>query len=807
MMAIKVHELAKELKISTMALRKHLSDMGINVKSHMSPLDDETVKKIREKFNLEKAAVKQREIDKKDYHKKIELEKKRREEEAKKAPKIIELKRRKKEIPVFEEKEIKKAEKKPAIAKSVHKKAPTERPYKKTEKSIPPTPPPPPIPPKEIISKEKAKAAKKKDFEEKDKHLKAKLKQFKKSRRKKILIPTAEEEAEITKNIKRTLSGHKKKKKYKKEEKPQVKVDEKIVISEFTSVSELAKIIEIPASQIISKFFSLGQMVTINQRLDRDSLEMICAEFNLDVEFQDEYGTEILSEKAEEKKDVEMLPRPPVVTIMGHVDHGKTAILDYIRSSNVVESESGRITQHIGAYQINYNDHKITFLDTPGHEAFTAMRARGANVTDIVIIVVAANEGVKKQTIEAIDHAKAAGVPIIVAINKIDLKDANVDRTIADLMKQNLMLEGYGGEVLWTKCSAATGEGIDELLELILLSAEMQELKAPVDVSGKGVVIESKKDQRMGTIATILLQEGKLRKGDNVVCGATFGRVRKMLDENNQEVKEMYPSDVAQIFGLNEVPKAGDILNQVKDEKIARQISSERKLIRQEREKLHEKTNLNNLFQKIKEHEMSELRIIVKADTDGSVEALCDSFQKLSTDEVMINIIHRAVGGINEADIHLASASDAVIIGFHVRANSSAKKLAEDEKVQIKIYHVIYDAIEDIQKAMEGMLAPELKEMYLGTALVKQIFKIKKVGTIAGCFVEKGLIVKDAKIRLYRNNIMIHEGKIASLKHFAEEVNEVKAGSECGIGIEGYNDVKEGDVIEAFKVEEVSRKL
>ena len=807
MMAIKVHELAKELKISTMALRKHLSDMGINVKSHMSPLDDETVKKIREKFNLEKAAVKQREIDKKDYHKKIELEKKRREEEAKKAPKIIELKRRKKEIPVFEEKEIKKAEKKPAIAKSVRKKAPTERPYKKTEKSIPPTPPPPPIPPKEIISKEKAKAAKKKDFEEKDKHLKAKLKQFKKSRRKKILIPTAEEEAEITKNIKRTLSGHKKKKKYKKEEKPQVKVDEKIVISEFTSVSELAKIIEIPASQIISKFFSLGQMVTINQRLDRDSLEMICAEFNLDVEFQDEYGTEILSEKAEEKKDVEMLPRPPVVTIMGHVDHGKTAILDYIRSSNVVESESGRITQHIGAYQINYNDHKITFLDTPGHEAFTAMRARGANVTDIVIIVVAANEGVKKQTIEAIDHAKAAGVPIIVAINKIDLKDANVDRTIADLMKQNLMLEGYGGEVLWTKCSAATGEGIDELLELILLSAEMQELKAPVDVSGKGVVIESKKDQRMGTIATILLQEGKLRKGDNVVCGATFGRVRKMLDENNQEVKEMYPSDVAQIFGLNEVPKAGDILNQVKDEKIARQISSERKLIRQEREKLHEKTNLNNLFQKIKEHEMSELRIIVKADTDGSVEALCDSFQKLSTDEVMINIIHRAVGGINEADIHLASASDAVIIGFHVRANSSAKKLAEDEKVQIKIYHVIYDAIEDIQKAMEGMLAPELKEMYLGTALVKQIFKIKKVGTIAGCFVEKGLIVKDAKIRLYRNNIMIHEGKIASLKHFAEEVNEVKAGSECGIGIEGYNDVKEGDVIEAFKVEEVSRKL
>ena len=806
MMSIKVHEMAKELKISTMALKKHLSDMGIKVKSHMSPLDDETVKKIREKFNLEKAAVKQREIDREDYHKKIELERKRKEEEKKKAPKIIELKKRKKEVPVFEEKEIKKAEKK-ASSKPVYKKPQPEKRQKKIEKAIPPTPPPLPIPPKEIISKDKTKATKKKDFEEKDKHLKAKLKQFKKSKRKKILIPTAEEEAEITKSIKRTLSGHKKKKKYKKEEKPQVKIDEKIVISEFTSVSELAKIIEIPASEIISKFFSLGQMVTINQRLDRDSLEMICAEFNLDVEFQDEYGTEILTEKEEEKKDLEMLPRPPVVTIMGHVDHGKTAILDYIRSSNIVESESGGITQHIGAYQITYNNQKITFLDTPGHEAFTAMRARGANVTDIVIIVVAANEGVKKQTIEAIDHAKAAGVPIIVAINKIDLKDANVDRTIADLMKQNLMLEGYGGEVLWAKCSAVTGEGIDELLELILLSAEMQELKAAVNVSGKGVVIESKKDQRMGTIATILLQEGKLQKGDNVVCGATYGRIRKMVDENNRELKELNPSDVAQIFGLNDVPKAGDILNQAKDEKVARQISSERKLIRQEREKLHEKTNLNNLFQKIKEHEMSELKIIVKADTDGSVEALCDSFQKLSTDEVMVNIIHRAVGGINEADIHLASASDAVIIGFHVRANSAAKKLAEDEKVQIKIYHVIYDAIEDIQKAMEGMLAPELKEMYLGTALVKQIFKIKKVGTIAGCFIEKGIVSKDAKIRLYRNNIMIHEGKIASLKHFSEEVNEVKAGSECGIGIEGYNDVKEGDIIEAFKIEEVSRKL
>jgi len=803
-MSIRVHEMAKELKISTGALKKHLSDMGIIVKSHMSPLSDEIVQKIREKFNLTKAAVKQREIDRKDYHNKIESERKKSEEA--KPPKVIVLKRKKKEVPVFEEKEIKKSEKK-TVAKPVHKKNHPESYSKKTVKPASPPPPPPPIPSKILTSKDKEKAAKKKDFEEKNKHLKAKLKQFKKSKRKKAIAPTAEEEAIISKNIKRTLAATKKKKKYKKEEKQQVRADEKIVISEFTSVSELAKIIGISATEIISKFFSLGQMVTINQRLDKDSLEMICAEFNLDVEFQDEYGGEILTKKVEKNQDLEMQSRAPVVTIMGHVDHGKTAILDYIRSANVVESESGRITQHIGAYQIIHNDFKITFLDTPGHEAFTAMRARGANATDIVVIVVAANESVKKQTIEAIDHAKAAGVPIIVAINKIDLKDANVDRTIADLMKQNLMLEGYGGDVLWTKCSAVTGEGIDDLLEQILLAAEMYEFKAPINVNGKGIVIESKKDSHMGTIATIMLQEGKLHKGDNVVCGATYGHIRKMVDENNKELKEIGPSDIAQVFGLNGVPKAGDIINQVKDEKIARQISSERKLIRKEREKIHEKTNLDNLFQKIKEHEMSELRIIVKADTDGSVEALCDSFQKLSTEEVMLNIIHRAVGGINEADVHLASASDAIIVGFHVRANSTAKKLAEDEKIQITIYHVIYDAIEDIQRAMEGMLSPELKEIFLGNALVKQIFKIKKVGTIAGCFIEKGVITKDAKIRLFRNNIMIHEGKIISLKHFSEEVNEVRAGSECGIGIEHYNDLKEGDVIEAFKVEEISRKL
>jgi len=795
-MAIRVHELAKEFKISTAALKKHLLDMGVVVKSHMSPVDEEIEIKIREKFNQEAASVKQRQKDRQLIHKKIVLAEKKKKDEIKEAAlaKKIEKKPEEKEIPVFVEKQIKKAgayegKRKPELRKIIEKKPPKQ--------------------PEKILETKFKDIKKKKEtsYAEKDKHLKAKLKQLKKGGRKKKFLPSESEEAAISKNIKRTLSTSKKTKKYKKDEKEQVQREFTIVLSEFTSVSELAKIMNVSATEIITKFFAMGLMVTINQRLDKESLEMICDEFEFEVEFQDEYGTDILEEKQEERSDLEKLPRPPVVTIMGHVDHGKTSILDRIRSTNIIAGEHGGITQHIGAYQVEYNDKKISFLDTPGHEAFTAMRARGANVTDIAIIVVAANESVKPQTIEAIDHAKAASVPIIVALNKIDLKDANIDRVINDLMKQNLMLEGYGGEVLWIKCSALTGEGIDDLLDTILLSAEMLEFKAPQAISGKGFVVESKKDQRMGTIVTILLQEGTLHKGDNIVCGATFGRVRKMEDERGNELKEIFPSDVAILYGLNGVPKAGDIINQVENEKTARQISTERMHIRQEREKYHGKTSLDNLFQKIKEKGISEIKMIVKADTDGSVEALCDSFQKLSTDEVKVNIIHKAVGGINEADVSLASASDAIIIGFHVRSNSAAKKLAEDEKVEIKIYQVIYEAIEDIQLSMEGMLAPELREKFLGSAVVKQIFKIKKVGTIAGCHIEKGTIIKTAKIRLNRNDIMILEGTLSSLKHYAEEVTEMKAGTECGIGIEGYNDIKENDVIEAYIIEEISRKL
>ncbi|MBT4332305.1 MAG: translation initiation factor IF-2 [Candidatus Cloacimonetes bacterium] len=800
-MPTKVHQLAKELKISTAALKKHLNDMGVIVKSHMSPIDEKTETDIRAKFNAEFAAVKKRQHDRNTFHKKIVLADRKKEEIAKEKKTQTPEKDKRQEVPTFVEKSIKKTDtRKPNKKENVYKK-PNSSSKKAKLPDVPPTEE------KRKFKDHDKKAVSEKAFDKKDKHLKAKMQHLSKGKRKKRFVPNEMQEAEIAKNIKQTLSDDSSKKKKYKKDKVQISSDTKLVINEYTSVSELAKLMGLAASEIITKFFMMGQMVTINQRLDKESLEMICDEFDFDVDFKEEYGSEILEEQKVEDENLELATRPPIVTIMGHVDHGKTAILDRIRSTNVIAGEAGGITQHIGAYQVDYNDHKITFLDTPGHEAFAAMRARGANVTDIAIIVVAANESVKKQTIEAIDHAKSASVTIIVAINKIDLKDANVDKTISDLMKHNIMLEDYGGDVMWTECSAKTGEGIDDLLESILLTTEMMELKAPVNINGEGIVIESKKDSRKGTIVTILMQRGKLVKSDSVVCGATYGHIRKIEDERGNEINELNPADVGVLYGLNKVPKAGDILNKVDDEKKARQISAERRNIRREREKFQTKTNLDNLFQRIKEDQMSEIKLIVKADTDGSVEALCDSFQKLSTEEIAVNIIRKAVGGINEADVNMASASDAIIIGFHVRAGTSAKKLAEDEKVEIKLYQIIYEAIEEIESAMTGMLKPKFVEKYLGTAVVKQAFRIKGIGTIAGVAVEKGVVRNEGVVRIYRNDIIIHEGKLSSLKHYSEEVKELKAGTEGGIGIENFNDIKTADIIENYIIEEVKRKL
>ncbi|MCB5263748.1 MAG: translation initiation factor IF-2, partial [Candidatus Cloacimonetes bacterium] len=521
----------------------------------------------------------------------------------------------------------------------------------------------------------------------------------------------------------------------------------------------------------------------------------------------DEYGSDLIELEMDKYSDVAEEPRAPVVTIMGHVDHGKTSILDYIRNENIVAGESGGITQHIGAYQIEINEHKITFLDTPGHEAFTAMRARGANVTDIAVIVVAATEGVKPQTREAIDHARAAGVSLIIAINKVDLPEANVDKTIADLLELGVYLEQYGGEVPWCRTSTVTGEGILNLIELILLSAEMLDLKAKQDIPAEAIVVEAQKDSRMGSVATILMQQGKLKRGDIIVCGAVNGRVRRMENERGLEIKELGPSDVARIYGLSDTPKAGDVLNQVDSEKTARSISTERQQVRMEREKYQNKSSLQNIFARIKEEQVNTLNIILKTDTDGSAEAIADSLQKLANEEVSVNIIHRSVGGISETDVSLASASDAIILGFHVRATQQARRMAEDEGVQIKLYQVIYDAIDDIRAALEGMLAPTIEEQSIGSATVKQVFKIKKLGTIAGCQVDRGVIQSNCLVRLYRNDVLITEDKLSSLKHYSNDVKEVRAGSDCGLSLVSFSDIKEGDVFEAYIEQEVAKKL
>lgn len=842
-MTIRVHELAKELKISTMALKKHLSDLGVTVKSHMSLIEDEVADKIRKKYKEQVDAEKQAERDRKrliEMRQAAKAQKTTQEVETKKKEEIVPpVPEKVEEVPKKEEpKPVKEPEKKtvkPVTEKPIEEKpketikekpskptpekpkiappktaTPAKPEYRKKQEPTAPakktvlTPPPP------EIKKEEKKFGKTKisheELGEKSKHKKAIISSSKKAKQK--LIETIEiDEAEISRNIKKTLQKSSKRKKYQRVAQYVEDHSDEIVIREFTSVSELAKIMNVSPSDIISKFFMMGQLVTMNQRLDRDSLEMICDEFKVDYRFEDEYGMDIIDKEHQQYANVEEKPRPPVVTIMGHVDHGKTSILDYIRNTNVVAGESGNITQHIGAYQIEINKHKITFLDTPGHEAFTAMRARGANVTDIAVIVISATEGVKAQTKEAIDHAKAAGVSIIIAINKVDLPEANVDKVIAQLMEIGVYPEQYGGDIPWCRTSVVTGEGILNLIELILLTAEILELKAKRDVPASAVVIEAGMDARMGPYATILMQEGTLRKGDIVVCGAVHGRIRKMENERGAEIKVMYPSDVARVYGLSDTPKAGDILNQVDSEKTARNISTERLQIRLEREKYQNKSSLQNIFARIQEEQINTLNIILKTDTDGSAEALADSFQKLSNKEVSVNIIHKSVGGINEADVSLAAASDAIIIGFHVRPSHQARKLAEEEGVQIKLYQVIYDAIDDLHNALEGMLKPKYEEQVIGSAIVKQVFKIKKVGTIAGCQVDKGVIQVNCKVRLYRNDVLVTEDTVSSLKHYADDVKEVRAGSECGLTLASFSDIKEGDLLEAYIINEVNNKL
>ena len=583
-----------------------------------------------------------------------------------------------------------------------------------------------------------------------------------------------------------------------------------IRVNEFVSVSELATAMKVPATQIVQfAFKELGLMVTVNQRLDFDQIELIASAFGFQAVKEDEYAAEAELDRAEESPE-QLVSRPPVVTIMGHVDHGKTSLLDYVRKANIVAGEAGGITQHIGAYHVELpGDKKITFLDTPGHQAFTAMRARGAQVTDIVVLVVAADDQVMPQTIEAISHARNAGVPMIVAINKIDLPTANVPKVKQDLLQHNVVLEEFGGTTLSAEISAKKGTGIDHLLEQILLQAEILDLKANPSGKGHGTVLEATLDPGKGPLATILVQRGTLVGGDNFICGKFSGRVRALYDERGKTVKAAGPSIPVQILGFEGVPAAGDVFAVVTDAVEARDIAQKRQRLEREAQNRRSAkgTSLEDFSRALKEGEVSMLRIIIKADQGGPAEALADALAQLTTSEVRVDVVHRGVGAITESDILLAKASGAIVLGFHVRPDSNARAAAEREQVDVRTYRIIYEAVEDVRNALEGLLKPEERETVLGEAEVLQLFKVSKVGTIAGCTVRSGTIQRTAKARVIRDGSPVYTGGLSSLKRFKDDVREVREGLECGIGIENFNDLKVGDRIESFRMEEIKRTL
>lgn len=578
-----------------------------------------------------------------------------------------------------------------------------------------------------------------------------------------------------------------------------------VVLNGPLTVQDLAKKLNKTAAEVIKKLISLGVMATINQELDVDTAAIVAQEMGAQVEVKIETPITELPDIPDDPANLK--DRPPVVTVMGHVDHGKTTLLDAIRQTNVTATEAGGITQHIGAYQVTLKGRKITFIDTPGHEAFTAMRARGAQVTDIAILVVAADDGVMPQTVEAINHAKEANVPIIVAINKVDKPGANPERIKQQLTEYGLVPEEWGGETIMVPISALRKQGLDQLLEMVLLVADLAELKANPDRPARGVVIEAKLDRGRGPVATVLVQKGTLKVGDNIVAGSVYGRVRAMFDDRGNRVNEAPPSMPVEILGLDNVPEAGDIFQVVEDEKLARQIAEQRQIEKRQKElQVAGKTSLEEIFKQM-EGQVKELKLILKGDVQGSVEALRNALERLSTDEVRVSLIHTGVGAITETDVMLAAASNALIIGFQVRPDANARKAAESTGVEIRLYRVIYEVLDDIKAAMAGLLEPERREVTLGHAEVRATFKVPKVGTVAGCYVTEGKIVNKSMVRLIRDGVVVYEGRIASLKRFKDDVREVAQGFECGIGLEKFNDIKEGDILEAYTIEEIKREL
>lgn len=855
----RIYDIAKEYNISSDALLKVLRGLGFTIKSHMSVASDDMLEAIEDKFKKEIEATKKDDEARKKRLQEIEAKKRREEAEKaarrRKAEKIArkkkalaeekakeraarELERLKKEkpekvkeaakpVPVKEmppkavkEKVIKKPEPKPAAPRPEREKAPVTGLRAKTE--APPTPKKekPPRPPRRkesavqagmTVSPEAAKQIQKK-LQQSVATTKAERKRKKRERGKKSRGAHKVDKAAVQIAFKQTMAnieGGKKVKKYKRRSQDVDLVGEEsraIEVTAFMTVSELANLFEKKAAEMIAKLMEMGMMASINQRLDMDTIETLALEFGVEVKPVEE-PAELIGETEEE---VNLQPRSPVVTIMGHVDHGKTTLLDYIRKSKIVSGEAGEITQHIGAYSVGTPGGDITFLDTPGHEAFSAMRARGAQVTDIVILVVSATESVMPQTLEAIDHARAAGVPIIVAINKIDLPAANPDAVRQQLASNNLLDEAWGGKTIMVEISAKKGTGVDRLLEMILLQSEMMELKADPDIKAHGTVIEARLEKGRGTVTTVLVQRGTLHVSDPFVAGSYYGRVRAMVDDRGNDLTEARPSLPAQVMGISGgVPLAGETFIVTADESDAREISLKRQQIKREHElrRVDTPTTLESVYAKIKDGQITDLKIIVKGDVAGSVEALTETLGGIGNEEVRVNIIRSGVGAITESDVLLAAASDAIVVGFHVTAEPRAREMALREKVDIRTYSIIYEVKEDITKAIEGLLKPEMVEKWMGTAEVRQTFRIPRAGTISGSYIQSGRIHRGDLIRVSRDGVVIHEGRISSLRRFKDDVREVTTGLECGIGLEKFEDVKAGDLIEAYDVVATERKL
>ena len=844
---LRLFKLASEYNLSAATLAEFLTKKGYKIKSHMSLLTDEMLKDINEHYkkDIEKAE--------KHYKKIAEFNKKRAEKSAEdedkktveQTPESIATSISKEEEVVPEEEKIdvveasepeKAVEEELSKATEVENKNKFDSPIEAEKKKRRGLRVVGKIDLEEKTSKHEEKEQslakdessqtspvrkKRKKPKKRTQDAQEELPQAKKRRKiKKFEI----DQKEVDEAIRKTLlsmddtvfparASARKKKRKEREEKEEKRLVErsleknKIRVTEFIAVNELANLMSVPVADVISKCIELGLMVSINQRLNVETITLVADEFGFDVEFEEEYSSEALEDEPDLSET--LLSRSPIVTIMGHVDHGKTSLLDYIRRTNVVAGEAGGITQHIGAYRVDVGDEKfITFLDTPGHEAFTAMRARGAQVTDIVVLVVAADDAVMPQTVEAINHAQAAGVPIVIAINKIDKPGANPEKIKQQLADRNILVEEWGGKYQCVELSAKSGKNVDVLLERILLEAEILDLKANPDRLARGVVVEAQLDKGRGITGTTLVQKGTLRIGDPFVAGIYQGKVRAMFDERGNKVMEALPSTPVLVLGFEGAPQAGDTFVVVESERQAREVGIKRQQLKREQDQkqVHHIT-LDEIAQQISIGGVKELPIIVKGDVDGSVEALSDSLMKLSTQEVMVRVIHKGVGGISESDVLLAAASNAIIVGFHVRPNINARKLAENEKVDIRLYNVIYDAINEVRAALEGLLSPVLSEEIVGTIEVRETFKVPKLGTVAGCYVVDGKIARSNKIRLIRDGIVVFEGSIGSLKRFKDDVREVDSGYECGLNIENFNDIKVGDTIEAYKIIETKKKL